>query len=87
VPTPNSLLDYHQKLRLRKITLGVRPSLYALLENHRLPTIPSLIVVPYGRFGQLRKDIEVATKIEDDGGSGIAKKFWEWCEEQVQPFA
>ncbi|KAI1354862.1 retinol dehydrogenase 12 [Xylaria sp. FL0043] len=43
-------------------------------------------IVPYGRFGKLRQDIEEAMKLTQDGGSGIAKKFWEWSEDQVQAY-
>lgn len=33
-----------------------------------------------------RKDLKEATKTQAEGGSGIAKDFWEWNEEQVRPF-
>jgi len=34
----------------------------------------------------MRKDLIEASKTEAEGGSGIAKKFWEWNEEQVRPY-
>ncbi|KAI6085582.1 retinol dehydrogenase 12 [Hypoxylon rubiginosum] len=43
-------------------------------------------IIPYGRFGHLRKDIEAACKLEQNGGTGNAQKFWEWSENEVQPF-
>lgn len=46
-----------------------------------------ILVVPYGRFGNLRPDIEEATKATQNGGSGIAKRFWEWSEDKVQAYA
>jgi hypothetical protein len=27
-----------------------------------------------------------ASKMESEGGNGIAHKFWEWNEEQVKPY-
>lgn len=43
-------------------------------------------VIPWGRLGALRKDLEDASKSEEDGGMGTARKFWEWSEEQVKPY-
>ncbi|KAF1840309.1 short-chain dehydrogenase [Cucurbitaria berberidis CBS 394.84] len=44
-------------------------------------------VIPFGRICPLRKDLAQAGLLEEDGGSGIAKKFWEWTEEQVARYA
>ncbi|KAI3339761.1 hypothetical protein F4824DRAFT_36535 [Ustulina deusta] len=43
-------------------------------------------IVPFGRFMRPRKDLKEATKTKAEGGSGIAKEFWEWNEEQIRPF-
>ncbi|RYC55603.1 hypothetical protein CHU98_g10605 [Xylaria longipes] len=43
-------------------------------------------IAPFGRFMQPRKDLKAATKTKAEGGSGIAKKFWEWNEEQIAAF-
>ncbi|KAI1297500.1 hypothetical protein F5Y03DRAFT_369390 [Xylaria venustula] len=43
-------------------------------------------IVPFGRFMPIRKDLKEATKTKAEGGSGIAKEFWDWTEEQVRPF-
>ena len=44
------------------------------------------IVVPWGRFAPLRKDLEESGKSEAEGGTGVASKFWDWTEEQVKPY-
>ncbi|KAI9737860.1 MAG: hypothetical protein M1834_009230 [Cirrosporium novae-zelandiae] len=44
-------------------------------------------VVPWGRFMAIRKDLVDATKIEEEGGTGVGLKFWEWTEEQIKPYA
>jgi len=45
-----------------------------------------LIVVPWGRFYPIRKDLLNAVKSEKEGGTGGAYKFWEWTEEQVKAY-
>lgn len=49
-------------------------------------TFSSSLVAPWGRPVPTRSDLEAAAKTEAEGGSGIAKKFWEWSEEQVKPY-
>lgn len=34
----------------------------------------------------IRKDLLAATKTEAEGGSGIARKFWQWNEEQIKQY-
>ncbi|KAH7385138.1 hypothetical protein BKA64DRAFT_158607 [Cadophora sp. MPI-SDFR-AT-0126] len=43
-------------------------------------------IIPWGRFNPLRADIEAGSKSEEEGGTGISKKFWEWSEEQVKSY-
>ncbi|PBP24810.1 short chain dehydrogenase reductase [Diplocarpon rosae] len=43
-------------------------------------------IIPWGRFGPLRADLEEASKSQEEGGTGIATRFWEWSEEQVKPY-
>ncbi|KAF2117441.1 hypothetical protein BDV96DRAFT_26117 [Lophiotrema nucula] len=43
-------------------------------------------VVCWGRFAPIRKDLIEASKSEKEGGSGVARKFWEWNEEQIKAF-
>ncbi len=45
-----------------------------------------LLVVPFGRFMDIRKDLLEASNTEAEGGSGVALKFWEWNEDQVKGF-
>lgn len=44
------------------------------------------LVIPWGRFGSIRKDLEKAAKSHEEGSTGIAEQFWNWCEEQVKPY-
>jgi hypothetical protein len=43
-------------------------------------------VIPWGRFAAIRDDLLAASKTEAEGGSGLAKKFWDWNEEQVKAY-
>ncbi|KAI9704544.1 MAG: hypothetical protein M1820_005457 [Bogoriella megaspora] len=44
-------------------------------------------IIPWGRWhpGQ-REDIVLGLKSKDEGGTGRAMEFWDWCEAQVKPF-
>ena len=44
-------------------------------------------VIPFGRWHPCpRKDILLSLKERKDGGTGRAAEFWDWCEEQVEPY-
>ncbi|KAI1880269.1 hypothetical protein JX265_001890 [Neoarthrinium moseri] len=43
-------------------------------------------IVPWGRFSDMRSDLDLGSRPEGEGGTGIAQKFWEWSEAQVQPY-
>lgn len=43
-------------------------------------------IQPWGRFVPQRKDLEIGSKAETEGGTGIAEKFWKWTEDQVEPY-
>ena len=58
---------------------GLSPDVAALKQNEW--------VIPWGRITSLRKDLAQAGLIEEQGGSGNAKRFWDWTEEQVAPYA
>lgn len=34
----------------------------------------------------IRNDLVAASKAEEDGGTGGAKRFWEWTEDQIKPY-
>ncbi|KAI8716747.1 hypothetical protein NCS52_00969100 [Fusarium sp. LHS14.1] len=43
-------------------------------------------VIPFGRVGKIKSSLQDGTKDESEGGTGAARKFWEWQEEQVRPY-
>lgn len=45
-------------------------------------------VIPWGRWhSKPRQDIVDALKTEEEGGTGQAAEFWEWCEAQTREYA
>lgn len=45
------------------------------------------LVLPWGRIQQPRIGLEEAIKRKDEeGGLGIAEKFWEWCEKETKAY-
>jgi len=44
--------------------------------------------VTWGRWHtDPKKDILESLKTKEEGGTGIAMKFWDWCEEQTTEYA
>ncbi|KAL4884786.1 hypothetical protein BJY04DRAFT_182037 [Aspergillus karnatakaensis] len=43
-------------------------------------------ILPWGRFGTIPKHIEKGMRPTSDGGTGLAEKFWTWCEKETAPY-
>ncbi|KAF4973340.1 hypothetical protein FSARC_318 [Fusarium sarcochroum] len=43
-------------------------------------------IVPWGRFGVPREDLERGARPTSEGGTGMAQKWTAWLEEQVKPY-
>ena len=80
--TPNCLRVYLHRSRLIRQVHGVR--ILPILPSRLLT--PRLLVIPWGRFGTLRKDIELAGKAKSEGGTGRGEEFFAWSEKQVQSY-
>ncbi|KAH6717446.1 hypothetical protein BKA61DRAFT_323180 [Leptodontidium sp. MPI-SDFR-AT-0119] len=65
---------------------GAYTEMFAGLSPDVTPEKNGAWIIPWGRFGPLRADIEVGSKSEEEGGTGISKKFWEWSEDQVKSY-
>lgn len=44
-------------------------------------------VFPFGRLRPICEELRRAAKPEGEGGVDLARRFWEWSEKQVEPFA
>ncbi|CAF9908737.1 MAG: hypothetical protein ALECFALPRED_004921 [Alectoria fallacina] len=65
---------------------GAYTELWAGLSPMVTPKNTGAFIIPWGRFGSLRKDIAASTKSKSEGGTGVGEQFWEWSEKQVQPY-
>ncbi|EUC27797.1 short chain dehydrogenase [Pyrenophora tritici-repentis] len=43
-------------------------------------------IIPFGRTARLRRDLAETVTTKEEGGSGRAKAYWEWSEEQVKDY-
>ncbi|RYP45910.1 hypothetical protein DL768_007804 [Monosporascus sp. mg162] len=66
--------------------LGAYTELFAAFDPQVAEERPGDWVAPFGRFCPLRQDLIKATKLESEGGTAGAYKFWEWTENQVKAY-
>ncbi|KAL1835712.1 hypothetical protein VTK73DRAFT_5445 [Phialemonium thermophilum] len=81
------LLPLFQTLLLHDAVYGAYTELWAGLSPAVKPSDSGRYVIPWGRLGSVRKDIEEAARPEAEGGLGMAAKFFEYCDEQTKSFA
>ncbi|KAI0123915.1 hypothetical protein BJ170DRAFT_641043 [Xylariales sp. AK1849] len=65
---------------------GAYTELFAGVSDHVTIANTGGWIVPWGRFSDIRKDLELGSKPESEGGTGIAERFWDWSETQVEPY-
>ncbi|KAK3337582.1 hypothetical protein B0T19DRAFT_79267 [Cercophora scortea] len=72
---------------LHSAKLAALTQLYAGLSGDVTAEKNGCYVVPWGRVGVLRKELVDASKaVGEDGGTGRAAEFWEWCVEMTREF-
>ena len=72
---------------LHKAKHGAYTELWAGLSSKITLETNGAYVIPWGRIHPSpRKDLLDATKSEQDGGTGLADKFWEYCEQQTAEY-
>lgn len=66
---------------------GAYPALWAGLSDEVTPQDSGRYVIPWGRWHpQPREDFLTSMKSEEEGGTGVASKFVEWCQSKHQGF-
>ena len=65
---------------------GAYTELWTALSPDLTPERSGAYIVPWGRIGSFRPDIEAATKPTSEGEPGVAAKFIAWCEKQTEPY-
>lgn len=43
-------------------------------------------IAPWGRVYPAAKGVELGFKSKEQGGSGVAERFWDWCDAQTKQF-
>lgn len=43
-------------------------------------------VIPWGRLHPLRPGLEASVKSHEEGGTGRAAEFWDWCEKETRKY-
>ncbi|KAL2155914.1 hypothetical protein VTH82DRAFT_656 [Thermothelomyces myriococcoides] len=80
-------LPYLVRPLLYKPSLGALTELYAGLSADIMPERNGCYVLPWGRIStNLREDLIEATKVEEEGGVGRAREFWDYCEEVTREY-
>lgn len=75
-----------EKTWLHPPVFGAYTMLYAGWSEDLTEESNGVYVIPWGRFGKLRADIESGKSRTKDSGSGMAGRFWEWCVMSTQPY-
>jgi NAD(P)-dependent dehydrogenase (short-subunit alcohol dehydrogenase family) len=85
--TTSRLLYYPASIFLRKPEYGAYTNLWAAFYDGMTADDGGRYIMPNGRWhpGQ-RKDLLLALKSKDEGGTGQAAEAWDWCEEVGKPF-
>ena len=69
---------------------GPKYGAYTELFSALSPAISSknngAFVIPWGRLGEVPPHIAKGMKSTTEGGTGLAEKFWDWCERETKPF-
>lgn len=72
---------------LHSAKMGAYTELWAGLSPELTMDSNGSYVIPWGRaHPSPRKDILDALKTKDEGGTGVSKEFWDYCQQQIKVF-
>lgn len=71
---------------LHPMIQGSYTELYAAVAPAITPEKNGAYIIPWGRIGNYRADIMKATKGSKQGGTGMASRFYDWCEQETATF-
>ena len=66
---------------------GAYTELWAAFSPDVSPADNGRYVIPWGRFGPVRNDIAISLKGKEEGGSGKAAQFFDFCESVTKKFS
>ena len=71
---------------LYKPKFGAYTVLYAGWSTDITASLNGTYIWPFGRMAVLKPDLLAAMKSKEEGGTGEAKRLWEWCEKECQKY-
>ncbi|KAG0650273.1 Short-chain dehydrogenase reductase [Hyphodiscus hymeniophilus] len=74
------------KILLHDPIYGAYTELFAGLSPNITIADSGKYVIPWGRFADLKKDLEASIKTKAEGGTGVAADFWVWIEDQTRQY-
>lgn len=75
-----------QKILLFPAIFGAYTELFVGLSPSITGDLNGSYIIPWGRVAKLKSDIEEATRSQNEGGTGVAKRFYDWCETEVAAY-
>lgn len=66
---------------------GAYTELYAGFSNDVTANDNGAFLIPWGRKGIIPEHIAKGLKTKEEGGTGVSKKFFEWCETETRKYA
>ncbi|KAK1975926.1 hypothetical protein LZ30DRAFT_763964 [Colletotrichum cereale] len=82
----NNLAWVFKVLFMQPAVHGAYTQAFAGLSPQAAETPRGEWIVPGGHFASLGRDLQLAMKTRDEGGTGVAQDFWAWNEEHVKPY-
>lgn len=80
-------LRFFMNMLLHPVIFGGYTELYAACSPDITESQSGCYVAPWGRIMTQRADIVAGMKSEEDGGSGVAAKFWDYCDKETSQYA
>jgi len=66
---------------------GAYTELYAGWSKDITPALSGCFIMPWGRLGDFRADVAGSLRGGEEGGSGLAARFWDWCDKETKEFS
>ena len=71
---------------LHSAILGAYTELYTGLSPEVIKESNGSYIIPWARVGKLTTKLQEAINSKDQGGSGAASKYYDWCEHEVEKY-
>ncbi|KAL7922881.1 NAD(P)-binding protein [Trichoderma austrokoningii] len=84
--TSGLLAKINQKIILFPPINGAYSELFCGLSPEVTAEKSGSYAIPWGRFAKIREDIDNGSRSLQEGGTGMAAKWYDWCLERVEPF-